>query len=195
SADYHGVEGIAQFAIAALDTCVWDIVGKALGKPSCHVVGASRDRIPAYAMAGWYYDTEKEYVQKCVDAAEEGFRAVKLKVGKTSLEDDLHRIRIVQKELGSDIRIMIDANQAFDEMEALRRGKAYEELGVYWYEEPMIPQYKESQARLAAKLTIPLAIGENYYTRYQFYDAVRTGAGSIYQPDNRRAGGLTDWLE
>ncbi|WP_144848548.1 mandelate racemase/muconate lactonizing enzyme family protein [Paenibacillus cremeus] len=195
SADYHGVEGVAQFAIAALDTCVWDIVGKALGKPTGLVVGAHRDRIPAYAMVGWYYETEKEYVDRCVEAVEEGFRALKLKVGKYSLEDDIRRIKQIQNEVGPNIRLMVDANQAFDEVEALTRGKAYEELGMYWYEEPMIPQHKESQARLSAKLSIPLAIGENYYTRYEFYDAVRTGAASIYQPDNRRAGGLTEWLD
>lgn len=193
--DYHGVEGITQFAIAAIDICVWDIVGKALGKPVAQIVGACRDRIPAYAMVGWYYDSEQEYIEKCISAVEEGFRAVKLKVGRYSLENDIRRIKLAKEELGPDIRLMVDVNQAFDEKEALRRGRAYQELGMYWYEEPLRPQFKESHARLAASLDIPIAIGENYYTRHQFYDAVRAGAAFVVQPDNRRAGGLTEWLD
>jgi len=193
--EYFGVTGIAQFAIAAIDIALWDIVGKAFGQPVCRVLGGVRDRIPAYAMAGWYYEDEKQYLKQCVAAAEEGFRALKIKVGKTSLEDDIRRIEAVRNELGADFRLMVDANQIFDEKEALRRGRVYQELGLFWYEEPLPVHLKESHARLAAALDIPIAIGENYYTRHQFAEAIRMNAGAIYQPDNRRTGGVTEWLE
>ncbi|MCR8635543.1 MULTISPECIES: mandelate racemase/muconate lactonizing enzyme family protein [Paenibacillus] len=194
-ADYHGAEGFSHFAISAIDIALWDIIGKKANLPTAKVLGAVRDRIPAYCMAGWYVDTEKEYVAKCIETVEEGFKAIKLKVGKYSLENDIERIKLAQREVGPDIKIMVDANQGFDEKEALRRGRAYEQLGVRWFEEPLIPQHKESSARLAHALDIPIAIGENFYSKFQFYDAVQAGAASIYQPDNRRAGGPTEWLE
>jgi len=194
-ADYHGVEGLAHFGISAIDIALWDIVGKAVNLPTAKVLGACRDRIPAYSMSGWYFDSEKEFLERCISAAEEGFKAVKLKVGRYSLENDIQRIKAVQKELGSDFTIMVDANQGFDVREALRRGRAYQELGIRWLEEPLIPQHKENHARLVQALDIPIAIGENFYTKYQFYDAVKVGAASVYQPDNRRAGGPTEWLE
>jgi len=193
--EYYGTAGVAHFAISALDICIWDIIGKALGQPVCKILGGCRDRIPVYAMVGWYYKNEKEFIKQCTEAFEEGFKAVKLKVGKDSLEDDVMRIKAIKSELGSDFRIMVDANCAFDEIEAMRRGRAYEELGVYWFEEPMQPYLRDSHVRLASALDIPIAIGENYYTRHQFYDVIKMGAVDIVQPDNRRAGGVTEWMD
>ena len=194
--EYYGTLGIANFAIAAIDEAVWDIVGKASGQPVGKLLGACRDRIPVYAMVGWYYGNgESEFIKQCTDAAEEGFRAVKLKVGRDSLADDIKRIKLIKKELGDDFRIMVDANCAFDEIEAMRRGRAYEELGIYWFEEPMQPYMRDSHKRLASSLDIPIAIGENYFTRHQFYDVIKSGAVDIVQPDNRRAGGVTEWLD
>ena len=194
--EYYGIMGVATMAISALDICLWDLVGKAAGVPTAMVLGASRKSVPAYAMVGWYFqDGLKGLVESCVNAAEEGFSAVKIKVGRGSLEDDLNRIKAIQSELGTSFRIMVDANCAFDEMEALRRGNAYQDLGVYWFEEPLQPFYKEGHRRLREKLRIPIAIGENFYTKYQFYDAIREGCVDIVQPDNRRAGGVTEWME
>ena len=137
----------------------------------------------------------KEFVRQCTDAADEGFRAVKLKVGKDTLEEDVKRIRAIRSELGDEFRIMVDANCAFDEAEALRRGRAYEKLGVFWFEEPIQPYMRDSHARLARELDIAIAIGENYFTRHQFYDVLKAGCADIIQPDNRRAGGVTEWMD
>ncbi len=194
--EYYGTVGVANFALAAIDIALWDIKGKAAGLPVAKLLGARREAIPAYAMVGWYYEGgESEFIRQCTDAAEEGFTAVKLKVGRDSLSDDIARIKAIRAELGEDFRIMVDANCAFDEYEALRRGRAYEELGVYWFEEPLQPYLRDSHVRLAEKLCIPIAIGENYYTRHQFYDIIKAGCVDIVQPDNRRAGGVTEWMD
>ena len=194
--EYYGTVGIANFAISAVDIALWDIVGKYAKLPVAKLLGARRDAIDAYAMVGWYYGGGvNEFIQQCIDAASEGFTAVKLKVGRDSLKDDIERIKAIRAELGSDFRVMVDANCAFDEAEALRRGKAYEELDVFWFEEPLQPYMRDSHIRLAEKLTIPIAIGENYYTRHQFYDIIKAGCVDIVQPDNRRAGGVTEWLD
>ncbi|TVY04024.1 mandelate racemase/muconate lactonizing enzyme family protein [Paenibacillus cremeus] len=194
-ADYHGAEGLAHWGISAIDIALWDIVGKSMNQPTAKVLGACRDRIPAYSMAGWYFDSEKAYLEKVIAVVEEGFKAIKLKVGRYSLENDIERIKAARRELGSEFTIMVDANQGFDEREAIRRGRAYQEYGIRWLEEPLIPQHKQNHARLVQALDIPIAIGENYYSKHQFYDAVQAGAASVLQPDNRRAGGPTEWLE
>ncbi|MCL2060074.1 MAG: mandelate racemase/muconate lactonizing enzyme family protein [Oscillospiraceae bacterium] len=194
--EYYGTVGVANFAISAIDIAMWDLCGKALGKPVSHLLGVAKDRIPAYAMVGWYFDGgDATFVKQCTDAAEEGFRAVKLKVGRDSLADDLHRIKLIKDELGDEFRVMVDANCIFDEAEAFRRGRAYEQAGVYWFEEPMQPYLRDSHKKLAEALDIPIAIGENYYTRHQFHDVVRHNAADIVQPDARRAGGVTEWLD
>lgn len=195
AAHYHDVTGLAQFGIAALDIAVWDAVGKILKKPCAKIVGACRDRIPAYAMVGWYYDEEERFIRHCEEAAAEGFQALKIKVGRYSLENDLERIRLVKRTVGDKVRVMVDANQALDFPEAVRRGRAYEQEGMYWFEEPMPPHMVENHARLAATLDIPIAIGENHYTRFQYYEMIRAGMADIVQPDNRRSGGFTEWLE
>jgi len=194
--EYYGTVGISNFAISAIDIAMWDICGKALNKPVSHLLGVAKDRIPAYGMVGWYFEGgESMFVKQCVDAAEEGFKAVKIKVGRDSLADDLYRIKLIKKELGDEFRVMVDANCIFDEAEAFRRGRAYEQAGVYWFEEPMQPYLRDSHRKLAEALDIPIAIGENYYTRHQFYDVISHKAVDIVQPDARRAGGVTEWMD
>ena len=195
AAHYHNVVGLAQFGIAALDIALWDIVGKKLNLPVAKVAGAVRDRIPAYAMVGWYYDNEADFIKRCEEAVDEGFRALKIKVGRYSLQNDIERIKLVKKAVGDDVVLMVDANQIFDYNEAVRRGRVYEDLGMYWFEEPMPPEHVAQHVRLCDTLDIPIAAGENHYTRFQFYEAIRLGAIDIIQPDNRRAGGFTEWLD
>lgn len=194
--EYYGTVGVATMAISAIDICLWDLIGKAAGVPTAHILGASRRSVPAYAMVGWYFNGgNKELVEHCVNAAEEGFSAVKIKIGRGDLADDIARVKAVRSALGDSYRIMVDANCAFDELEALRRGYAFQDLGIYWYEEPIPPQFKEGYARLRSRLQIPIAMGENNYTRYQFWDLIREGCVDIVQPDNRRAGGVTEWMD
>ncbi|GHU79319.1 mandelate racemase [Clostridia bacterium] len=194
--NFYGTIGVAIQAIAAVDCAMWDIVGKSAGLPVALLLGARRRAIPAYAMVGWYYEGgNKEFLEHCVAAADEGFRAVKIKVGRYSLKDDVDRIKMVQAELGEDFTLMVDANCIFDEQEALYRGRVYEKLGMRWFEEPIPPYMLESHRRLSEKLDIPLAIGENHHTRHQFYEIIRNGCVSIVQPDGARAGGVTEWMD
>jgi L-alanine-DL-glutamate epimerase-like enolase superfamily enzyme len=196
--EYHGVQGVAQFGIAAVDIAIWDLIGKAAGQPVWRVLGAARDRMPVYNMCGWYYDEDADlsHFKKSLSAAvEEGFRAVKIKVGRNGLDDDTRRIEAAKQLVGSGVRIMVDANQALVRNEALRRGRVYQQLGCFWYEEPLPPHEKEGYAELAAQLDIRIATGENEYTKYAFLDLLKRSAVDVVQPDNRRAGGPTEWME
>lgn len=196
--EYQGVQGLGQFAIAAADIAIWDILGKAAGLPVYKMLGAYADRVPAYNMCGWYYegDSDLEQFKRSLAAAfEEGFPAVKIKVGRAALEDDVRRIEMAMAMAGKDRRVMVDANQAFNLNEAIRRGRVYQQMGCYWYEEPMPPFDHAAYADLARELDIPIATGENEYTKYAYADLISRHGVDIVQPDSRRAGGVTEWME
>lgn len=196
--DYHSVQGITHFAISAVDIALWDIVGKSLESPVHRLLGAACDRIPAYAMVGWYYDDDddlSEYRRSVESAFEEGFSAVKIKVGRGPIEEDARRIRAALDLAGKNRRILVDANQALNTNEAIRRGRVYQDMGCFWYEEPLPPWLKDGYAQLAAELDIRIATGENEYTKHSFLELMKRNAADVLQPDNRRAGGVTEWME
>lgn len=198
SLQYQGLSGITQFAIAATDIAIWDILGKHAEMPVWRMLGAARDRMPVYSMCGWYYDNDEDlsqYKAQIEKALSEGYRAIKIKTGKYTIQDDERRIRMAQDLAGTDRRIMLDANQVFNRNEAMRRGRLYQQMGVFWYEEPLPPQDMEGYTELARELDVRIATGENLYMKYQFNDLIQRRGADIIQPDNRRAGGVTEWLE
>jgi L-alanine-DL-glutamate epimerase-like enolase superfamily enzyme len=196
--EYQGVAGLGQFAIAAADIAIWDILGKAAGLPVYKMLGAYADRVPAYSMCGWYYEGDGDLSQfkRAIAAAfEEGFPAVKIKVGRAPLDDDIRRIEAALAIAGKERRVMVDANQAFNLNEAIRRGRVYQQMGCYWYEEPLPPYDHVAYAELARELDIPIATGENEYTKYAYADLIARHGVDIVQPDNRRSGGVSEWME
>jgi L-alanine-DL-glutamate epimerase-like enolase superfamily enzyme len=192
--EYGGSAGLAMFGIAAVDTALWDILGQAAGLPVHRLLGAARDRVPAYAMVGWMNYTEDEVRAICAQALEQGFRALKIKVGYPTLEEDVHRVAVVRRVIGRETTLMVDANQALSTAEAIRRGRAFEELGCFWFEEPLPAADLDGYAELARALTIPVATGENLYGRHAFAPFIRGGAVDIVQGDLRRGGGPTEIL-
>jgi L-alanine-DL-glutamate epimerase-like enolase superfamily enzyme len=196
--EYHSVLGVVYFAMAATDIAIWDILGKAAGLPVYKMLGAYRDRMPVYSMCGWYYDDDQDlsrYKKQISEAMEQGYHAVKIKTGRYGIEDDERRIRAALDIVGKGKRVMVDANQVFNKNEALRRGRLYQEMGCFWYEEPLPPHDMDGYALLAQELDIRMATGENLYTKYQFADLIARKGADVVQPDNRRAGGVTEWIE
>ena len=196
--EYQGVGGVAQFAMAAADIAIWDILGKNAGLPVYKMLGAYSDRMPVYSMCGWYYDGDDDlsrFKRAITAAVEQGYHAFKIKVGRSSLEDDVRRIRTAFDIVGKGRRLLVDANQVFNRNEALRRGKVYQEMGCFWYEEPLPPHEMEGYAMLAQELEMRIATGENLYTKYAFADLIARRGADVVQPDNRRAGGVTEWME
>ena len=193
--EYHGSFGLAMFGIAALDTALWDCLGKSFGVPCRHLWGAVHDRIPAYAMVGWLNYSDLEVQRICAQAVEQGFRAVKIKVGYPSLAEDIRRVEVVRAAVGDNVRLMVDANQSLTVKDALDRGRAFTQLGCYWWEEPIPADNIDGYAQLTDRLDIPIATGENLYTPADFARFLRRGAVDIVQPDLRRAGGPTALLQ
>ena len=193
--EYHGTSGLATFGIAALDTALWDCWGRCLGVPCWKLWGGRHRRIRAYAMVGWLNYSDDEVRRVCAAAVEQGFRAVKIKVGYETLRQDERRFEAVRSCVGEDIAIMVDANQSLCAAEAIRRGRVLGDMGAYWWEEPIAADDVEGYAALCAALDIPVATGENLYAPAAFARFMQRGAVDIVQPDLRRAGGPTALLD
>jgi L-alanine-DL-glutamate epimerase-like enolase superfamily enzyme len=193
--EYHGSAGLTMFGISALDTALWDCLGKSLGLPGSRLWGRVHERIPAYAMVGWLNYGDDEVQRICAQAVEQGFRGVKIKVGYPTLAEDARRVKVVRAAVGDDIALMVDANQSLTVAEAIVRGRAFQELGCLWWEEPIPADDVDGYAALAQALDIAVATGENLYRAQDFARFLRRDAVDILQPDLRRAGGPTALLQ
>ncbi|MGY8823899.1 MAG: mandelate racemase/muconate lactonizing enzyme family protein [Candidatus Latescibacterota bacterium] len=193
--EYHGTAGLATIGIAAVDTALWDCLGKERGVPCWQLWGGSQQTIRAYAMVGWLNYDDDEVQAVCARAVEQGFSAVKIKVGYPTLAEDIHRVETVRQAVGDSIGIMVDANQSLTAAEAIRRGRAFEQLGCLWWEEPIAADDIDGYSALTRALDIPIATGENLYSAADFARFLKREAVDIVQPDLRRAGGPTALLQ
>jgi L-alanine-DL-glutamate epimerase-like enolase superfamily enzyme len=193
--EYHGSSGLATFGIAAIDTAIWDCLGRARGVPCWQLWGGVHERIKAYAMVGWLNYDDDEVSLVCAEAVAQGFPAVKIKVGYPTLKQDIARVACVRKAVGDDVDIMVDANQSLSTAEAITRGRAFQELGCLWWEEPLPADDIDGYAALANALDIPVATGENLYSTADFARFLKREAVDVVQPDLRRAGGPTALLQ
>jgi L-alanine-DL-glutamate epimerase-like enolase superfamily enzyme len=193
--EYHGSAGLAMFGIAAIDTALWDCLGKSLGVPCWHLWGRVNERIRAYAMVGWLNFDDAQVQDVCARAVSQGFKAVKIKVGFETLKEDVARVEVVRKAVGEDVGIMVDANQSLTAAEAVRRGRAFESMGCIWWEEPIAADDIDGYAELTRSLDIPIATGENLYTAADFGRFLKRDAVDIVQADLRRGGGPTALLQ
>jgi L-alanine-DL-glutamate epimerase-like enolase superfamily enzyme len=146
-------------------------------------------------MVGWLNYDDEQVQRICAQAVEQGFRAVKIKVGYPTLAQDLRRIQVVRQAIGPEIALMVDANQSLTTKEAIRRGRAFQDAGCLWWEEPILADDIDGYAALARALDMPIGTGENLYTTADFARFLRRDAVDIVQPDMRRAGGPTALLQ
>jgi L-alanine-DL-glutamate epimerase-like enolase superfamily enzyme len=190
------VGALTSIALAAIDTALWDLRAVKAGLPLYRLAGGAKDRIELYnTEGGWLHMAESELVEEASRAKERGFGGTKLKVGRPHVGQDVQRIAAVRDKVGADWEIMIDANQGFTLDEAIRRARAYQELDVAWFEEPIHADDVGAHRRLAASTSLPIAIGESMYSIAQFKDYLQSGACSIVQVDAGRIGGITPWLK
>jgi D-galactarolactone cycloisomerase len=191
----HGQKGVVIEGLSGVDIALWDIKGKAFGVPVHRLMGGPiRTSVEAYA-TGLYRresgDPEAYLVEEALDYAAQGFRAVKLKVG-FGIEEDARITRALRRALGPDIRLMIDANHAYDAVAAIRLGRKVEDLDIGWFEEPVPPEDLAGYRAVRDALTIPVAGGECEFTRYGFREVLLSRAIDILQPDTCAAGGLSE---
>ncbi len=192
-----GRRGLTTRAISAIDIGLWDIRAKVAGLPLYKLLGGFRDRVPTY-IAGGYYEPGKglkELAQEMVDNVELGARAVKMKVGALPPREDAERVRAVREAIGPDVKLLVDANCAYRHYQAIGFARRIEDHDVFWFEEPVAPDDYEGHRKLAAATSIPIATGENEYTRYGFRDLIAHGAAAILNADAKVLGGVTEFMK
>jgi L-alanine-DL-glutamate epimerase-like enolase superfamily enzyme len=190
----HGMGAAAAIGLSGIDQALWDIRGKALGAPLYRLLGGRSRRIPAYAGGvSLGYQDPQALVAEAQPLVAAGYKAVKLRVGDTP-ERDIARVAAVRKALGDDVVILADANTGYDLADARKAMPAFEDEGVGWLEEPFPPHDHASYALAATFGSVPLAAGENHYTRFEFHRMIEDGVITILQPDLSKSGGVTECL-
>jgi L-rhamnonate dehydratase len=194
---YVGRRGIALHALSGIDIALWDIAGKAAGKPVHELLGgAKRDRVRAYA-SRLMPETPEATFDAVSELCNDGFSAVKLGWGPLG-KDPKHDVELAAaaKEAAGDCEILIDAGLGYgaDAKTAIGVARELEELGIFWLEEPFEPDEYEAYAELADAVEIRVAAGEQDTTRWGFRELIERGHVDLVQPDVTRCGGITEWL-
>ena len=187
--------GIAGMALSALDIALWDLAGKSAKLPLYRMWGGASERVGCYGSGGWGKYAEKDLVAEAERYAGMGCKYYKMKIHDPDPMVNRKRVETVRKALGPGVRMMVDVNQKLDVMGNIRQARLLEDLDLVWYEEPVLSDDNASCAEVAAKINIPVATGENHYTRYEFKDLIEKKAATYLMPDVCRANGYTETLK
>lgn len=194
---YRDRTGAALRAISAVDIAVWDAIGKALGTPVYKLLGGHKDEVPAYTSIGYYREGKgpEQLAEEVGLYSKKGYKGVKIRVGGTSLKEDIERLRVAREAAGPDLILMADANNAYTPYEAIKAGREFEKFNIAWFEEPVMPDDIAGSRKVADALDVPIASGELVYTRYGFRDLFANQAIDIAQPDCTVVGGVTEFTK
>jgi L-alanine-DL-glutamate epimerase-like enolase superfamily enzyme len=193
-----GRGGITHLALGAIDIALWDLKAKSAGEPLWKLLGGSASKkVEAYNTDGgwinWPLETVVSDCKRLVE--EEGYRAVKIKVGGANPREDLRRVEAVRRALGPDVRIMTDANGRWSLPQAIQTAGKLVDFDVAWIEEPIYFDDVEGHRRLAETIATPIALGEQLYTASHFRDFIHAGAVHYVQPDVVRLAGITEFWQ
>ena len=192
-----GRRGIVTRVISGIDIALWDLKGKITGLPVYKLLGGFTNKVPVY-IAGGYYEEGKglgELAEEMAASVAMGAKAVKMKIGGAPINEDVERVRAVRDAVGPDVKLMVDANCAYRHFEAQEIARKMEPYDVYWFEEPVNPDDYEGHRIVTNSTTIPVATGENEYTRYGFRELIEGRCCDILQPDGLIMGGVTEFAK
>ncbi|MDO6563552.1 mandelate racemase/muconate lactonizing enzyme family protein [Amphritea sp. 1_MG-2023] len=189
-----GQKGISISAISALDTALWDLLGKQAGMPLYQLFGACRDKVKTYASSGlWLSASIDELIEEAHGFIDQGFRSMKLRLGKDNPKEDVARASALRNAIGDDIEILTDANQSLTPRKAISLARQLENLNIGWLEEPVPAHDLTGHARVLDAINIPVASGETDYTRFGMKNILDSGAVDVLMPDLQRIGGLSEY--
>ncbi|WP_433373846.1 mandelate racemase/muconate lactonizing enzyme family protein [Streptosporangium sp. CA-115845] len=187
-----GGGGLTTIAMAGVDLALWDLRCGEAGLVD--TLGRRRDSVPVYGSGVNLHYSMEELIAQAGRWRAAGYPAVKVKVGRDSLAEDVARVAAVREVIGPDTLLMVDANQRWDLPRARRAIAALAEYGLHWVEEPLPADDVTGQARLRSCVEVPIAVGESAYSVYDFRDLLLAGACDVLQPNVVRVGGITPLL-
>ena len=199
-----GRGGVASFAMAAVDIALWDLQARRAGRPLWQhlretvgwLTGAdSPPIVTPYAGGIDLEDPIELLLERTRGRLDSGFRAIKMKVGRPQLAEDVERVTAMRRLLGPEIPLMVDANMRWSVDEAITAARALDGLGLVWLEEPTSPEDWDGHARIADEGGLPISAGENLHSVAEFRELINRGRVSYPEPDVATLGGITPWLE
>jgi L-alanine-DL-glutamate epimerase-like enolase superfamily enzyme len=192
---YVGRGGAAVFAISAVDIALWDLTARRHGLPLWRLLGGHSPRVKAYAGGIDLQFPLDRLLAQTEANLKHGFRAIKMKVGRPRLVEDLDRVRAMRELLGPDTPLLVDANMRWTPDEAIRASRGLAAYDVYWLEEPTIPDDVPGHVRIVRDGALPVAAGENLRTLWEFQRLMEAGGVTFPEPDVSNVGGVTVWLK
>jgi L-alanine-DL-glutamate epimerase-like enolase superfamily enzyme len=188
---YAGRGGHATSAISAVDVALWDLRARRANQPLWRYFGGYDARVPVYAGGIDLGFTIEELLEQADRFRKEGFRAIKMKVGRANWREDVARVARMREHLGDTFPLMVDANMKWSADEAIKVARAIAEYDLVWLEEPTIPDDIVGNARVLRDGGLPVATGENLHTLYEFQQMISGGAVTYPEPDVCNVGGMT----
>ena len=197
AASWAGSGGMVCLAMAPLDIALWDAAGKTVNQPLYRMLGGYKDRVRTYASDGlWYSLSAGELATSAQTHAAAGFDMLKLRLGhEAKPQGEVDRVKAVQDAVGDEVQIMVDATQSWNESQAMASGKALQDAGIVWLEDPVNHQDIDGLARLSQGLEVPIAAGENLFGVEPFVRTLEARAVDIAIIDLARVGGITPWMK
>ena len=195
-----GQKGMPIQALSGIDIALWDILAKKSNLPLYQLLGGkTNDKIPVY---GYGMMLQKKTVDELCELfkneasqiKENNFKAMKMKIGMGPKED-LKLVSAVRDAIGSEFKLMVDANHAYNKNDALYVGRGLDEMNIYWFEEPVAPEDYDSYKELKQKLKTNIAGGEAEFTKYGWNQLIKNNCIDIAQPEVCGLGGITEYLK
>lgn len=192
-AEYFGHAGVHRWAQGSINIAMWDALGKTLDQPVWKLFDTHREKVPLYGSGGWLSYTLDELIDEVTGYVKRGFTAVKIKVGSPEIERDIERLRKVREAVGSEVKIMMDANQGCTVEQAIELSRKASDIDIHWFEEPIHHQDYDGYRTLHDSCSISLAMGEREFDCVPLRELSARNAIDLWQPDILRLGSVEAW--